>query len=131
MRIAKKEEIIEMIQSKQVDLENNLDTLKEEMALKNEQITSFTNKIKDLNRVINNKYNGSKIITDLEEELDKMRNALQAHQTQCSFMNLMIQRVTDEKRIEINAKKNYRNIRINYETVNYRKFKYEKYNNNE
>jgi len=103
--LAKREEEMEILQIKQVDLENDLDFLKEEVTSKNEQITTVSKKLKDITRIIDNKYSGSKIITDLENELDKMRLALQAHQTQCSFMNQMIQRVTDEKRTEVNAKK--------------------------
>jgi chromosome segregation ATPase len=103
-QLRKSEELNEILQARQVALENELDYLKKEIQSKNEQFAKLSNQLKDTRLLsspqTSTKASHEKIIVSstkpqsskekirrLIEELDNLRLASQAHQTQNAFLS--------------------------------------------
>jgi chromosome segregation ATPase len=121
--LRKSEEMNEILQMRQVALENELDYLKKEIESKNEQFAKLSNQLKDM-RLLSSPHgtptkasqgmstptaskpqSSKEKIRRLTEELDNMRLASQAHQTQNAFLSQTINRLLEEKSTEAKAKK--------------------------
>eukprot|EP01129_Flabellula_baltica_P011613 TRINITY_DN5124_c0_g1_i1.p1 TRINITY_DN5124_c0_g1~~TRINITY_DN5124_c0_g1_i1.p1 ORF type:complete len:475 (-),score=130.31 TRINITY_DN5124_c0_g1_i1:17-1279(-) len=104
LKLRDQAETIEIQLNRQIDLENTIEMLQEEIQSKNTQVSKYGNKLKQIQQRETHKKTSSQI-RYLEQECDKLRDAIQAHQSQNSFLHQMIERITNEKRGELLAKK--------------------------
>jgi mediator of RNA polymerase II transcription subunit 21 len=99
-------EVVEVLQGRQRSLETQLESLREELALKNTQFAKIAAELKDHKKGVlqASQQTLPAALHRLQQELEAARMAADAHQTQNAFLAKTIQQLVDDKAIEVKAK---------------------------